>query len=100
LWRQRRAGAFAKLSVGTALTVAMLHHVLAVDGVGEIDFGPGGEPFKACWLRRSRQRGGILVFNPRRWKGLVGAAWHIGGHAGLSVARTARRILRRLTGRA
>jgi CelD/BcsL family acetyltransferase involved in cellulose biosynthesis len=100
LLRRHFNKAFGKLSVGTALTVEMLRHMLARDNLSEIDFGAGGDAYTQKWASSQRVRGGLLVFNSRTPKGLIAALRHIGGHAALTLARRLRRLLRRLLGRA
>ena len=64
---------FAKLSVGSILTTALLEHVIAIDRVREVDFLSGDDPYKAKWMFARRDWHTLWAFNPRRWRGLVGA---------------------------
>lgn len=99
LLRMHHVREYAHLSPGTVLTFEMLRRILAVDAIREVDFGAGDEPFKRKWLAQSRERVGLLAFNPRTVKGLLAAARHIGGHAAMSLARRMRSVLRHLLGR-
>jgi len=90
LWRLHLAKNFAALCVGAALMLEMLRHLLAVDRVRQIEFGPGhGVQGRTC-RARNRERAGLLVFNPRTLKGLIAATRHIGGHAAMSGLRRLR----------
>jgi Acetyltransferase (GNAT) domain len=64
---------FAKLSVGSTLSCALLEHVLDIDHVREVDFLSGDDPYKAKWMFARRDRWTLLGFNPRRWRGVVAA---------------------------
>jgi CelD/BcsL family acetyltransferase involved in cellulose biosynthesis len=90
---------FAKLSVGTVLTYEMFRHILATETVTEIDFGPGGAPFKRQWLAFQRERGGFLAFNRRTLKGTLLGTLHIGGRFAKAILRRAWHAARRLAGR-
>jgi hypothetical protein len=66
------------LSPGSLLTAHVLRHLLAVEGLREVDFGRGGEPYKRLWLGRRRERWGLLAFNRRDPGALLEAARHLG----------------------
>jgi hypothetical protein len=71
---------FANLSVGALATLEVLRRVLDNDQIHEIDFGNGDDAYKREWVRSRRQRRGLIGFNTRTVRGLLGAAWNIGGH--------------------
>ena len=62
---------FAKLSVGSMLTCALLERVIDVDRVREVDFLSGDDGYKAKWMLARRERYNLLAFNLRRWRGLT-----------------------------
>lgn len=68
-----------KLSAGSVLTAALMHHALDVDGVQEVDYLSGDDPYKADWMAARRERVGLVAFDLRRWRGLLGAARHAAG---------------------
>jgi CelD/BcsL family acetyltransferase involved in cellulose biosynthesis len=70
---------FKAHSPGSLLTAHMAQAAIEADGVREIDFGRGDDPYKRDWLSRRRERCGLLVFNPRTAAGLLQAARHLGG---------------------
>ncbi len=75
-------------SVGSALTLRMFQEVLDGDRPDRIDFGLGGEPFKADWTPETADRIGWLAFNPLSPRGLAQAARHKAGRLfGLSRRR-------------
>jgi hypothetical protein len=98
LWRARYAKKFDIFALATALTIEMLRHAFATDNLREIDCGPGDDKFTEEWLGQRRERAGLLV-NLRTVKGLVAAAWHVGGDEAISVARRLLHGLRRLVAR-
>jgi hypothetical protein len=66
------------LSPGSLLTAHMLRLVIEGEGVREVDFGRGGEPYKSLWLGNRRERWGLLAFNRRQPGALMEAARHLG----------------------
>ena len=72
--------AYKRYSVGSILTARIMRHVLDEDRVSEVDFGRGDDAYKRDWLSKRRERWGFLAFNPRTFKGLLGAARHVGGY--------------------
>ena len=64
----------AHLSVGSILTNHLMQHVIEVDGVREVDFLIGDEPYKQDWMSHRRERWGIVAYNPGTWRGWIGAA--------------------------
>ena len=58
------------LSPGTALTAAMLRHVIDEDGVEMVDYGTGNEAYKRDWMEATRPRWRLDMFRPgsiRHW---------------------------------
>jgi hypothetical protein len=51
-------------SPGTVLTARMVRHLLAEDGVSELDFGRGDDAYKQAWVNVRRQRIGVLLADP------------------------------------
>lgn len=70
---------FASLSVGSLLTSRLMHHVLDVDGVREVDFLSGDDQYKQDWMSHRRERRGIIAFNLRTVRGVLAATRHLGG---------------------
>lgn len=68
-------------SPGTALTAMMIRHLLDEDGVREMDFGRGDDPYKQLWVGARRQRIGLVLADPRRPAGLAEIARHLAGTA-------------------
>lgn len=64
--------AYKKYSVGHLVGSALTEHALDVDGVQEIDFLIGDDPYKASWMSDRRERWGIVAYNLRTWKGILG----------------------------
>ncbi|HJU19503.1 MAG TPA: GNAT family N-acetyltransferase [Stellaceae bacterium] len=63
------------LSPGTVLTAEMIARLLQ-EGIEEIDFGRGDDPYKRLWAGQRRQRVGLLIVNPRRLPGLLTLCRH------------------------
>lgn len=71
--------AFAHSSAGTVLSAAIFRHVIDVDRVKEIDYLIGDDAYKQEWMNQRRERRGIVAFNLRSWRGILGALRHYGG---------------------
>ncbi len=71
--------AFKTLSLGTILTARMIRHMLEHEGVTELDFGRGDDPYKRDWTVSRRPRMGVLLINPRHPRGLLALARHAAG---------------------
>jgi hypothetical protein len=69
------------LSPGTVLTARMIQHLMTTDGVTEIDFGRGDDPYKQSWTGTRRQRVGLVLANPLLAGGLLSISQHLGGRA-------------------
>jgi CelD/BcsL family acetyltransferase involved in cellulose biosynthesis len=82
---------FAPLSVGSILTLRMMGQAIEADGVTEIDYGSGDDPYKKDWMSRRRERWGMVAFNPFSPKGLLG----IGRHGAGRIAAALRGLLGR-----
>ena len=48
--------------------------MIEVDGVREVDFLIGDEPYKQDWMSHRRERWGIVAYNPGTLRGWIGAA--------------------------
>lgn len=70
---------YRDLSVGALATLKVLRYVLDNDEIDEIDFGNGEDPYKREWVTQRRERLGVVGFNPRTVRGVLGAARNIGG---------------------
>ena len=81
------------LSPGTLLTATVIEHLIR-EGVTEIDFGRGDDEYKRLWTERRRQRIGVLLANPRRFKGLAAVATHDMGRAVRALRRRIDRVNR------
>jgi CelD/BcsL family acetyltransferase involved in cellulose biosynthesis len=70
---------FKEFSAGSLLTLHMLRYALESDGIEEIDFGRGDDPYKSQWMSCRRERWGIMAFNTRTVRGNLAAGIHLGG---------------------
>jgi hypothetical protein len=61
-------------SPGTVLTAMMIRALLEQDGVTELDFGRGDDPYKKDWTGLRRQRTGVVLANPWRPAGALAIA--------------------------
>lgn len=71
--------AYAKLSVGSVLTAALMRHAIDEDGVEEVDYLTGDEDYKRDWMSDRRERWGLVGFNRATWRGLAGSVRHVLG---------------------
>lgn len=65
---------FAHLSAGTILTAHLMHHVLDEDQVKEVDYLIGDDDYKKDWMSHRRERWGIIAYNTKTVRGVVGTA--------------------------
>jgi CelD/BcsL family acetyltransferase involved in cellulose biosynthesis len=63
-----------EMSPGTLHSAALFRHVLDVDKVERVDFGTGGDSYKAEWMDRSASLNRLRAFNPASARGLIGIA--------------------------
>ncbi|HEY5722985.1 MAG TPA: GNAT family N-acetyltransferase [Allosphingosinicella sp.] len=61
-------------SPGTVLSVEMFRRALDVDRVDMIDFGIGGDSYKAEWMSEAEPLFGLTAFDLRSPRGIAGAA--------------------------
>jgi hypothetical protein len=88
--------AHAALPLDDMATERLAAHLLDVDRASELDFGSVDSDFAQNWAPRTRQRIGVIAFNPRTWRGIKGTVRHILIPKVLAVPR---RIRRRMLGR-
>lgn len=69
------------LAPGTLLTALLMEQVIDADGVREIDYLIGDDPYKAAWMSQRRERWGLVAFDPRTVRGITGLARHAAGTA-------------------
>ena len=81
--------------IDEVLTHLLTVYLIEADTVDELDFGGVTEEFGRSWATGVRQRIGVAAFNLRTWRGIKGAARHIGVQSIKSVAGHA---WRRVTG--
>jgi hypothetical protein len=67
------------LSPGTVLTALAIRHLLETHSLKELDFGRGDDEYKTLWTSRRRQRTGLVLANPRNWRGGMHALRHWAG---------------------
>jgi len=72
---------FDRHSPGTVLTALTIERLLDDDRASELNFGPGGDPYKRAWASQMREMQGILAFNRGTLRGRLGIARHIWGRA-------------------
>lgn len=63
---------YKALAPGTLLTAALMEEALDVDGVREIDYLIGDDPYKATWMSQRRERLGLIAYDPLTLRGLIG----------------------------
>lgn len=70
---------FKALSPGTVLTASVIRELIERDGVTDLDFGRGDDPYKRAWTGQRRLRIGVLGLNPLKPAGLRNLARHDAG---------------------
>ncbi len=63
--------AWRALSPGTVLTAHMIQRLITAEGVQELDFGRGDDPYKQSWAGMRRQRMGVLLASIRQPRGMA-----------------------------
>lgn len=74
---------------GTLLTAMLMQHVLENDKVTEVDFLTGDDPYKKTWMSHRRERWGIIAYNPKSIRGMLGLSTEV-------LARTLRPFVARI----
>ena len=64
---------------GTLLTAMLMQHVIEQDGVAEVDYLIGDDPYKKSWMGDRRERWGLIAYNPRSILGLTRLFRELGG---------------------
>lgn len=62
---------YRDFSVGSIVLQRMLEEVMDKENVGEIDFGPGDEPYKQQWLSKRRKLWRIRAYAPDRFRAKI-----------------------------
>lgn len=70
---------------GTLLTTMLMEHVIEKDGVYEVDYLTGDDPYKKGWMSNRRERWGIIAFNAKTVSGLLGLSKELLGRVMRSV---------------
>jgi hypothetical protein len=70
---------YDRLSPGSILTVALMEHVMDVDGVREVDYLSGDDAYKQDWMAQRRERVGLVAFDQRHWRGWLAGGRHLVG---------------------
>jgi len=63
---------YTTLSPGTVLTAYLMEHAMDVDKVSEVDYLIGDDEYKKEWMTHRRERWGIIAYNQRSARGLIG----------------------------
>ena len=67
---------YAKYSVGTILTAAMMKQVIDVERVEVVDFLTGDDAYKKDWMSHQQQRYRLRIYNKGTMRGQVLAFWN------------------------
>jgi CelD/BcsL family acetyltransferase involved in cellulose biosynthesis len=62
---------FSAFSPGALLTGQLMHYVLEVDRVREVDYLIGDDSYKRIWMSDRRERWGLVAYNPKTLSGLA-----------------------------
>jgi|APTNR8051073442_1049403.scaffolds.fasta_scaffold03595_8 hypothetical protein len=79
---------FSAYSAGTLLTAHLMERALDHEGVEEVDYLAGDDPYKRDWMSGRRERWGLIGYNSRTVAGLAGL-----------LSTGTRTIIKRLLGR-
>ena len=71
--------AFKPYSPGTLITAMLMERVINVDKVREVDYLIGDDPYKKMWMSARRERWGIVAYDPRSLRGLLGILYELTG---------------------
>ena len=69
---------YQQFSVGAVLLLYTVRHLLDHDGIEEIDFGIGDEPYKQEWATQRRESWSFIGYNRATLVGGAGAAAYLG----------------------
>ena len=69
---------YQQFSVGAVLLLYTVRHLLDHDGIEEIDFGIGDEPYKQEWATQRRESWSLIGYNRATLVGGAGAAAYLG----------------------
>lgn len=86
--------AYKKYSPASVLRIFTIKHLMEVDGVSEIDFGYGDQPYKKNWLSQGRWLMGVLAFNPHSLTGWKLLLAHIRRRFMVKLRQLARRMIK------
>lgn len=87
--------AHAAYSPGTLLTAHLMEHVIDRDGVREVDYYIGDDPYKQTWMTHRRECWGIVAYNPRTFVGCLRIAKEIAGRTAKELGHRFRKSVSR-----
>lgn len=64
--------AYRSLSPGTALSAALMEHVMDKDRIEVVDFLTGDDEYKSRWMSLRQERWGLVAYNMRSFFGMMG----------------------------
>lgn len=70
---------YKQYSPGTLLSAHLLRYVTEQDGVSEVDYLIGDDPYKKDWMSHRRERWGIVAYDPKTLGGWIGLAQELAG---------------------
>ena len=72
---------FKAYAPGTLVTAMLMEHAIEVDKVTEVDYLIGDDVYKKTWMSHRRERWGIVAYNPRSLRGLMGFFYELLGRS-------------------
>jgi CelD/BcsL family acetyltransferase involved in cellulose biosynthesis len=72
---------YRSFAPGTLLTAMLLQHTMEIDRVSEVDYLIGDDVYKQSWMSHRRERWGIVAYNPKSFRGLIGLGYETIGRS-------------------